>query len=167
MLDKLIARIRLSVVEVGDCWEWRGALQHNAPTPTIRWEEKVGSVRRFIAIEQGKLVKGKYATCKCRNNMCVNPDHVTLVTRKRLQELIADESGYANNPTRTKKIAEVARARGKLTVELVAAIREAPGTQRAIAKQYGVGQSTISAIMRGKTWREYSNPFAGLLGIKK
>ncbi len=152
------------VIEVGECWEWQGALQTNAPVPTMNFNGKVGPVRRHIAEHLGLPIEGKLATCNCGNALCVNPDHVVLVTRRKLQQRIAKEIRHAVNPVRMKRLADRARAHSKLTPEQVQAIREASGKQRDIAALFGVSQATVSSIKRGRTWRDYSNPFAQLIG---
>ena len=163
-MKELIERVRRHIEEMGDCWEWTGATQANAPTPTMNYKGRVGSVRRFLAEAQGKSIKGKLVTCKCRNELCVNPDHLLVVTRKRLQEMVSKERKYTSNPVRMKKLADKARENSKLTSELAAEVREADGTQREIAARYGVSQATVSVIKRGKTWRDYFNPFIQLIG---
>lgn len=166
-MEDLIERIRRHIEEVGDCWEWTGALQVNCPTPMMRYGQRTSQVRRFIAEFQGKQLQGKFATCKCRNDLCVNPDHVMVVTRKRLQELIAKERQYQTNPVRIKKLADKARLRSKLTPEQVEEIRGADELQRITAARYGISQAAVSSIKRGRTWKEYSSPFAGLFGARK
>lgn len=161
-MEELIERIRKHIEEVGDCWEWTGALQPHAPTPVMRFHQKTSQVRRFIAIYQGKQLKGRLATCKCRNELCVNPEHVVVVSRQRLQQLIAQERQYQTNPVRMKKLAEKARQRSPLTPEQVAEIRESSDSQRVIAARYGITQGAVSSIKRGRTWKDYSNPFVGL-----
>lgn len=160
----LLDRVRRLVIEVGDCWEWQGALQWNSPVPVLNYNGKVGPVRRHIAEELGLPLQGKLATCNCGNQLCVNPEHVVMITRKRLQQRIAKDLRRAVNPVRMKKLSDRARAAGKLTLEQAQAIREAEGKQREIAARFGVTQATVSAIKRGKTWRDYSNPFAQLIG---
>lgn len=164
MMDQLIERIRRHIEEVGDCWEWTGALQTAAPVPVMNYKQSVMPVRRLIAIERGAVLNGKLATYRCGNQLCVNPDHVILVTRQKLQKRIAAETRYQINPVRMQKLAVMARARGKLTMELAQAIRDAEGSQREIAKRFGVSQATVSVIKRGKTWRDYTNPFIQLFG---
>lgn len=163
-MKELIDRVRLHIEEIGDCWEWTGAMQSSAPTPMINYKRKSQPVRRLLAQHMGKVITGKLVTCKCRNELCVNPDHLLVVTRKRLQEMVSKERKYTSNPVRMRKLADKARAHGKLTAELAAEIRDADGSQRSIAAQYGVSQSTVSVIKRGRTWRDYSNPFAQLIG---
>ena len=145
-MDELIERVRLHIDEIGDCWEWNGAMQSNSPTPAINWKRKVQPVRRLLASELGKQITGKFVTCKRRNELCVNPDHLLIVTRKRLQEMLAKERNYQVSPVRMKKLADKARQNSKLTVELAAEIREAEGTQRAIAARFGVTQLSLIHI---------------------
>lgn len=161
---ELLDRVRRLSIEVGDCWEWQGALQWNSPVPVMNYRRKVKPVRRHIAEHLGLPTEGKLATCNCGNQMCVNPDHVVMVTRKKLQQRIAKDLRHAANPVRMKKLSDKARAIGKLTLEQALEIREAEGKQREIAARYGVTQATVSAIKRGVTWRDYSNPFAQLIG---
>ena len=163
-MTKLIDQVRKHVEEVGDCWEWTGALQPCGSTPTINYNGRAGAVRRFLAIEAGMAVKGKVVTSKCGNPLCVCPEHVQVVTRRTLQQRIAKERRYQTNPVRLKKLSERARANSKLNLELVQQIREAEGKQRDIAKRFGISQPTVSVIKRGVTWRDYTNPFAQLIG---
>jgi predicted XRE-type DNA-binding protein len=163
-MKELIERVQKHIEEIGDCWEWQGAMQPNSPTPMMNYKRVCQPVRRVLAREMGKSIDGKFVTCKCRNELCVNPDHLLVVTRKRLQEIVSKERNYTSNPVRNKKLAEKARLRCKLTVELAAEVREAEGTQRQIAARFGISQATVSVIKRGQTWRDYSNPFAQLIG---
>ena len=157
-----LAAIQARTVEVGDCWEWQGALQACGTTPTTRLGRKTISVRRLILIDAGVNVEGRVATCTCDNRLCVRPEHIELITRKRLTKRVGAKLRRTVSVARIARIAERARKHAKLTVELAAQIREAAGSQRAIATQFGVCQATVSMIKRGRTWRDYSNPFAHL-----
>lgn len=158
----LIDTIKKHVVEEGDCWNWTGALQSCGSVPTIRWQGKVGAVRRFVLLDQGVDLTKRLATYTCGNPSCVNPEHLAPTTRKRVQVRTVAESNYTANPMRRKRLADKARLRSKLTLDQVIAIRAADGTQDAIAARFGVSQATVSVIKLGKTWRDYSNPFARL-----
>jgi hypothetical protein len=162
----LLDRIRDLTIEVGECWEWQGAVQSNSPVPTMNYKGKVAPVRRHIAEERGVPLQDKLATHSCGNQLCVNPDHVVLITRKRLQARIAKETLYQLNAIRRKRLSDNARTRSKLTLEVALQIRDAEGTQRQIAAQFGVSQATVSAIKLGKTWRDYNNPFSQLFPFR-
>lgn len=163
-MTKLIEKVRKHIEEVGDCWEWYGALQTCGATPTIRYQGKTGAVRRMLAIEAGMAVEGKVVTSRCGNELCVCPDHLAVVTRKVLQKRITKKTRHQSNLVRMQKLAESARAHSNLNLELVQQIRDAEGSQRDIAKRFGISQATVSVIKRGLTWRDYSNPFAQLIG---
>lgn len=162
-MNALIARIYKHVEEEGECWNWTGALQSCGATPTMRWQGKIGAVRRFILLERGPKTKGMLATYSCGNPMCVHPEHLVWAKRKTVQQRTTTEHGHQNDILRCKKLADKARANGKLTLELAAAVREAEGVQHEIAARFNVSQATVSAIKTGRTWRAYgANPFAGL-----
>ena len=159
----LIEKIQGHVVEQDGCWIWTGAVQIACGcVPTMNHNGKVGAVRRFILEEQGVVLGKRVATYTCGNPKCVHPDHTAPATRRAVQLRSAKESGYASNPARRKKLAENARKRAKLSMELAAEIRNAEGTQRQIAQRYGVSQSVVGRVIRGQAWLSYSSPFAGL-----
>ena len=158
----LIDTIQKHVVEEGDCWNWTGALQSCGSVPTMRWQGRVGAVRRFILLDRGVNLDKRLATYTCGNAECVNPEHIAPTTRQRVQVRTVGESRYTSNPMHMKRVSDKARLRSKLTLDQALAIREADGNQYDIAAAYGVSQATVSAIKLGKTWRDYSNPFARL-----
>lgn len=158
----LIEQIQKHVVEDGDCWNWTGALQSCGTVPTMNYKRKIGAVRRFILLEQGVDLSKRLATYTCGNPMCVNPEHVAPATRRSVQRRTTEELGHQQSLLRRKKLADNARRRAKLSPELARQVREADGTQDEIAARFGVSQATVSVIKRGVTWKDYSNPFAGL-----
>lgn len=161
---KLLEYLRARSEEVGECWEWTGALQSARGSPVMRYERVAQPVRRVIAIELGMQVKGRMATVRCCNSLCVNPGHVVVLTRKQLQQRTAKVTQLHANPTRCRKLAQTARRTAKLTEAQVAEIRALEGlTQRQIAARYGIAQATVSAIRRGVKWKDYSNPWLQLL----
>tara|TARA_R110002126_G_scaffold267214_2_gene410630 strand:+ start:232 stop:735 length:504 start_codon:yes stop_codon:yes gene_type:complete len=163
----LINYVKKRSEEIGDCWEWTGALQQCGTTPTMRYQQQTISVRRLLLMGQGLDVAGKVATSSCGNKLCVNPDHLELITRKRLTKRIA--ANFANSISLMRKahISISMRQRSKLTAALADEIRQSDGKQRDIAKRYGVSQTTVNGIKNGRTWRDYLNPFAQLIGAKK
>jgi predicted XRE-type DNA-binding protein len=159
----LLEYVYLRSEEIGDCWEWQGALQACGTTPMMRHKKKTISVRRLIMLEQGLDVQGKVATCTCSNPLCVNPEHLELTTRKRLSKRLAVQLSHSFTRLRKAQISTTVRLRGKLTAQIADEIRLASGKQREIAARYSISQSTVSVIKRGLTWRDYQNPFAQLI----
>jgi len=156
--------IKNRTIEIGDCWEWQGAMQSCGTTPMIRYKQQTISVRRLILQVQGHALESKVATCTCGNHRCVNPDHLEAISRKRLTKRVASQLKRSISVLRMAKISSVARQHAKLNEQLAEEIRNAEGTQREIAKRFGVSQATVSVIKRGLTWRDYNNPFAQLIG---
>ncbi len=160
----LLEYLRARTEEVGECWEWTGAMQNATSTPVMRYQGAAQPVRRVIAAELGMPAKGRMATVRCCNSLCVNPEHVVLLTRKQLQQRTARLTQPQTNELRSRKMAQAARRNGKLTEAQVAEIRALDGlTQRQIAARYGIAQATVSAIRRGVKWKDYSNPWLQLL----
>tara|TARA_R110000868_G_scaffold39383_1_gene137267 strand:- start:3340 stop:3849 length:510 start_codon:yes stop_codon:yes gene_type:complete len=166
----LLAFLQARVDEVGDCWEWRGAVQRGSRAPVMRYQGSARQVRRVLATELGLPLQDRLATCKCANALCVNPRHIVTVTRQELQRRTADITQLHVNPARCRKLAQSARRNGKLTEAQVAEIRAIDGMrQRDIAALYGITQSTVSAIRRGVKWKDYSNPWLQLqlMGVNR
>lgn len=162
-MSALIDTIKKHIVEEGDCWNWTGALQSCGSTPTMRWQGKTGAVRRFILCERGPNQVAMFATYKCGNPQCVNPEHATWAARRTIQRRTTAELGHQSDLLRCKKLADKARAKAKLDMPTALAIREAEGVQHEIAARFGVSQATVSKIKRCETWRTYgASPFAGL-----
>jgi predicted XRE-type DNA-binding protein len=159
----VLAAIRKRAVEDGECWNWTGAVQRCGATPTMRWQGKVGAVRRFLLLARGVNQPGMLATYTCGNAKCVNPEHTAWALRRTVQRRTTTEQGHQQTLVRRKKVADNARTRAKLSEDLARQVREAEGFQYEIAKRFGVAQSTVSKIKRGVMWRSYGgDPFAGL-----
>lgn len=165
-MSLLIARVMSRVVEVGDCLEWTGGYT-GTRVPSIKYQGKDMNVRRAIALDTGMIVVNnplRVAVVRCMNWRCVRPEHIQILQRQKLQRRTANRNHASAKLIGARKISAQARKRAKLTAELAAEIREATDTHREIAKRYGVSHATVYAIKRGITWREYSTPFAHLVG---
>lgn len=168
-LEELLLRVQQRVIEDGDCWIWQGAKQANGSTPSMQWKGKVNSVRRFILMAKGQLVKGWMASTHCGNPHCVNPDHIAKVNRKTLSIRNAAEMDILTRTMRAKRTAEARREGGigiKLNPELAESIRNDSRPTRTIAAEYGVSQYAVCCVKTGRTWRNYAstnNPFAQLM----
>lgn len=114
------------------CWEWCGEI--NRKGYGRLW---VGGKRRFAhrayyEAKYGPIPEGLQIDHLCRNRSCVNPDHLEPVTA-------------LENRRRGNSIT-------KLSPAAVREIRASGETQTALAKRFGVSQSTISEARRGITW---------------
>ena len=159
----LIDTIKKHIVEDGECWNWVGALQACGATPTMRWNGKIGSVRRFLMLERGVNQPAMVATYRCGNEKCVHPEHATWAVRRTVQRRTVAETGYHIDVVRCKKLADSARKNAKLTMDVADQVRGAEGPQHEIAKRFGISQATVSRLKRNTIWKTYGgNPLAGL-----
>lgn len=155
--------------EVGECWIWKKSLQAGVPAiriPTADDPKRpLVNVRRWIAVQQGKKVDGLFATTKCGDPLCVNPEHVVLMTRKQLGKRAGATMSRNENPARRAKRAAARIRRGDIKVgpEIARQIRSGDKTTTQWAEELGCSRKTIWLVLAGKTWIEHNSPFAGLI----
>jgi hypothetical protein len=165
----LMMRVVMNIEEVGDCWEWTGAVG-NTGHPIIHLRQPIEGmprkgcalVRRFVfMLNGGKLVDRKPLDCKCGNKLCVNPAHIKQSTTSKVAKRAA-QNGAWKGEARARRISAAKRAKSKLNIELAREIRLSPESGPVLAARYGVDKSLVNNIKRGTIWRDYSTPFAGL-----
>jgi hypothetical protein len=145
------------------CWEWTGALVrgygqmsvsgNGVPAHRVSWE-----------LHYGPIPEGLFVCHHCDNRACVRPDHLFLGTPKenthdcmrkgRLATGI--RSGAYTKPEKCRMPGE-RNHQSKLTEDQVREIRrrysEGGITQKALAAEYGVTQTCVGGITRGKGWK--------------
>lgn len=160
----LLMAIMDKTEQVGHHLEWRGALDTTG-IPIMRrpGERKISAVRRIIFELNGTDPTGKLATYTCTSTVCLC--HTTLLTRKKLQIRSAKTTNYGKSPARRMAISKKRRETAKLSPEIVREMRERAKTMttRELGAAYGVAQSTAADIVGHRIWKDYSNPFAGLM----
>ncbi|MBO9679545.1 MAG: hypothetical protein J7556_14985 [Acidovorax sp.] len=150
--------------EVGDCWEWRYALDGTAPVMRIPGMRKLVAVRRVVLDLSGKGVAGRLACASCCNPRCVAPQHAVALTRQQLQQRTAQVTQYGRSRSRNAKLSHARRLRSSMTEEAVAQMRSSGLSTRAAAVAFGCSQTAAADIMAFRTWKDYSSPFLGLGG---
>ena len=123
-------------VEQGEgCWEWSGSLQSGYGVLTVRNGYQCRAHRVMWAHKHGD--PGKMLVLHtCDNSKCVNPDHLYLGTHKDNRMDMVNRG----------------RVKGKLSEDVVLAIvarLDDGDTQREIAEDFGVVESTVSLINSG------------------
>lgn len=135
-----------------ECWPWTGGRARGYGVVHVNGKARgahrvvyemtfgwtVGSIPRHLVVMH-----------KCDNPKCCNPNHLVLGTQED------------NNRDRAEKGRTVSHMRPgedhpsvRLTKEQVELIRSTTGhgTGRQLAERFGVAQSTISAIRKGRSW---------------
>lgn len=156
--------LKAKTTEDGDCWRWDGPF-NGSSGPRASHGGKVHYVRRLMMQLHGKNLDGMIVTPTCGDSTCVNPEHLKVITRAEHQKrlTVASNSGTALLRKRQKVAEHKRRTVGKLTMEQAREIRASNDTHRVLCERYGVTRRVISRIRQGIGWREYSNPFAGLM----
>lgn len=150
----------------GGCMIWRGGIStggKGSALPTVRHPVTRRNMpgRRVLMLAMGKDVAGKCCTSSCRNPMCMAQSHAEAITRKELQARTGPK--LAGNRVRNAKLAEAARRQSPLTIEKVREMRASGMRATEAASAYGVQLQVAARILRGDSWRDYTNdPFAGL-----
>jgi hypothetical protein len=137
----------------GGHWLWM------ASTNLQGYGHFVPSYRRMVAAHRfswmlvhGDIPKGMNVLHRCDTPRCVNPAHLFLGTQADNVHDMLDKGRGSHCGFPGEK-----NPRAKLTWELVRAIRCGKwrgDSHQAVAEKLGVAQTTISAIMRDRTWKE-------------
>lgn len=133
------------------CWNWTasklldGYAQFEIGSRKHKTHQRVLAHRLSYEMAKGAIPSHLELDHLCRNRACTNPDHLEPVTT---QENIRRSSVLGQTWTQGEK-----HGLAKLSNAQAAAIRDAEGTQAAIAKAYGVSRSTVSNIKTGRNWK--------------
>lgn len=122
----------------GGCWLHSGGLgSHGYPQSFIAGNVTVAH-RVSYRIHHGDMPKGTVVRHTCDNRQCVNPDHLLLGTNDENMDDMAKRQRSGQS---------------KLTWEQVRAIRADGRSQRKIAADYGIAQTSVGRILRGKCYK--------------
>lgn len=96
----------------------------------------------------GPIPDGMVVCHKCDNPPCINPEHLFIGTQ-------ADnlKDGRKKGRVATPNPRGERHGLAKLSADKIVAIRKDQRTQREIAKEYGVHQTTIKNIKLNRTWK--------------
>jgi wobble nucleotide-excising tRNase len=98
----------------------------------VVWEEK-----------NGKIDAGLSVLHRCDDRRCINPDHLFLGTL---------DDNMADMVKKNRQAKGESNGQVKLERARVREIRMMAGSNRALAKKYGVSSALISLIKNGKRW---------------
>lgn len=153
--SELIARFWSYVDKRGpdECWPWHGARSSCGYGNFKLLDRKNTPSSRLAYYLSSGHWPGELLVCHaCDNPPCCNPAHLFLgTTRDNAADMMAKGRWRGGNNKRTNN------PQARLTEEDVAEIRRSIAfgqTNVSIAARYGVTHSLISAIRRGKAWRD-------------
>lgn len=149
------------VLKTSDCWLWAGARQPDG------YGHYGGQMAHRISyqIHYGKIPDGMQVAHRCDVRYCVRPDHLFLATpAQNTADMII--KGRGRNGFRGYNRRAVVRRgsghhRAKLTEKDILWIRHwyatGQATQRALAREFGVNQTTIRKIVLGMIWQHVTD----------
>jgi DNA-binding XRE family transcriptional regulator len=159
--EKQFIEDRVQLDEDTGCWLWTKATTsgYGYVGPKHKLAIKYGSpsVHRICYIMwKGEVADDLVVRHKCRNRHCCNPDHLEAGTHK---DNAADRKRDGTEPEGSFKKGS-ANTKSKLTEEQVRQIKvlyeQEKLRQKDLAEFFGVGISTIAAILQGRSWSHIS-----------
>ena len=131
-----------------ECWNWQGATFKDSGRVRgqVRINRKVYLASRIaflIAYGYFPMPMGLHS---CDNPLCVNPKHIHEGTH---------QDNMDEKVERGRVVVSLGEQHGlhKLNDEQVREIRQMKGTQKSIAKYFGISQVTVWSIKNNITWR--------------
>ena len=143
------------VNKTGDCWKWVAGINCRGYGKFSVGSRSDGSRREILAprmswlLTYGEIPEGIFVCHHCDNPLCVNPEHLFLGSPK-------DNQIDSVTKNRRPDVSGAKHPQTRLTQEQVNKIRERRKNGeklQAIAEDYGVTFSNISAIALFKSWR--------------
>lgn len=153
-LDKFYRYFDISLVT--GCWEWNRKIQANGYGIFTYKNKAMGAHRFSYLLYCGEIPKGLMICHTCDNRKCVNPSHLFLGTS---QDNVHDMIRKGRHSPPPKFYGEShSRAFSKLQESDVLNILKHKDNRKVgdvsrLAKEYGVGTSTISFILNGRRWK--------------
>jgi hypothetical protein len=147
----------------GECWEWQGGRDHGYGS-IGRGKGSVRANRLSWELHNGPIPDGKHVLHTCDNRSCCNPAHLYIGTDvENARDRV--ERGRAKGPSGpivrapgwNRKVRDDDRRGGirKFTdereQEIAARYRAGGVSKSALAREYGVSQPTITAIVNRAT----------------
>lgn len=130
------------------CWLWLQWLNQHGYGTLLSANKKWLAHRAAWVAYRGPIPDGLCVCHRCDVRSCVNPDHLFLGTNA---DNMADKIRKGRG-TPVPRLRGSANASARLTEERAAAILSSSGTERFVAKQFGVSCTTVHFIRSGRAW---------------
>lgn len=139
---------KVAIGNPNDCWEWQASRNKDGYGKF----DSTNSHRVAWKLTYGEIPHELFVCHKCDNPPCCNPNHLFVGTAA-----INNLDMKIKGRSRGGRLSGEDHPKSKLTNEQVKQIKtmHANGlSDRKIARQFGVVQTTISAIVTGRSWKQ-------------
>lgn len=145
--ESQVDRFYCSFEQSGDCWLWDGHINDKGYGVFCMNGRKESAHRAAWLLLRGPIHDGLHVLHRCDVRNCVNPDHLWLGThRDNMRDMSAKGRGGTTRGESTPwAVLDEAKVRS---------ILESAESGRALARKYGVSNSTVYAVRQGKTWKD-------------
>lgn len=155
----LLALFALDIQREGVHLLWQGGWRKNLKA-AITVDGTSYDVRRTIYRIRTGVVLSPSQSIRSR---CIHENCMAIGCLKVLDK--SESIGAQKHSMATRaKMAEMKRRKSKYTPELIQHLRFSELSYNQLSSETGVPFSTIQAIKSGRIWRDFSNPFASLMG---
>ena len=136
---------------VGECWEWQGRLDRSGYGYFGRAGRDTRAHRVAWIDLHGEIPAGLHVLHTCDNPCCIRPDHLMIGdhTENMRHKAIRHRGHYQRGESSARAILnweQVREIRRRYTHESISQVQ--------LSREYGVGVSAISSIIRNVTWQE-------------
>ncbi len=122
------------------CWEWTGVVQNSGYGKTKVDRRQVSVHRAAYEAIYGAIPDGMFVCHHCDNRRCFRPDHLWLGTKADNNADMAAKGRQGWN--QNLDAGKVRAIRARYPTE----------SQRALAAEFGVSQSSIGRVVRRERW---------------
>jgi hypothetical protein len=138
---------KVDVRGTGECWPWLASTKQGGYGKIASGDGRILLAHRVAyQLASGPVQPGLVVCHRCDNPGCVNPAHLFLGTQaENLRDMRTKGRG---NPPRGSQ-----HPKTQLTNEIVTRIRADTRSHRRLAREYGIGKSTVGMIKAGATWK--------------
>ncbi|MBV8666768.1 MAG: HNH endonuclease [Burkholderiaceae bacterium] len=153
MNKDVITRLLEKATWKDSCLVWRGGFARSG-YGTFHFGGKTQSTHRVsYMLHKGEIPDGMVVMHTCDNRLCINPEHLIIGTSK-------DNAVDMNIKGRNAQISGISHHKARINADLANSIRaryipyDRANGSSALAREFGVSQSCVHAVLRGVTWKD-------------